>query len=43
MLGFGGLQLPCFLRVSAECEALGTLAVMDVYSESIILVLKETV
>ena len=31
-----------FLGVSAECEALGALTVMDVYSDSVILILKET-
>ena len=38
MLGFGGLQL----GVSAGCKTLGAFTVMDVYSDSIILVLKET-
>ena len=46
MLGFGGLQLPYFRayfwRVSAGCEAFGALTIMDVYSDSVILVLKET-
>jgi len=31
-----------FLGVSAGCEAFGALTVMDVYSDSMILVLKET-
>ena len=31
-----------FLGFSAGCEALGALTVMDVYSDSMILILKET-
>jgi len=40
MLSFGRLQL---LGVSAGCKTLGAFAVMDVYSDSIILVLKERI